>query len=469
MSQMNHSLAKLYARAAELDWRCLSEEWTGSDGSYLFECTNGHRFERAATQVLYKSPRCVQCKEDEVRTRWLATVSERGGTLLGTFTSLKERYRLRCAVGHEWETRGTIISEGSWCPKCKHEIVARGNVLPDGLARLRSAAAAKDGRCLANAYTGVLTYYPFECASDHCWEARGAKIFEGSWCPRCRDAATSVRATKLFFYHDGLERLHETARKRDGQCLAEEYTGSNVRYRFRCSADHEWTQTAASIWEGYWCARCAKIEQRTTIEEMHAIAASHGGKCLSQQSEGGRVKHTWECHLGHVWEAAPYNVKRGSWCPECAHIESGLRATRLQFYHDGLERLQATSQERGGVCLANEYTGSHERYRFRCAQGHEWAQTAHNIWQGLWCRKCEDVKRRRPIEFLQAMAAERGGGRCLSPQALGMTVKHTWECHRGHVWEARPHNIKHGRWCPNCAVLGRTKKRSKRKKYDVDA
>lgn len=72
------------------------------------------------------------------------------------------------------------------------------------------------------------------------------------------------------------------------------------------------------------------------------------------------------------------------------------------------------------------------------------------------------------IEAMQQVARERGG-RCLSTEYLGKQVRLSWECHRGHVWDSPPSSVVNkGRWCPNCAILDRTKKRVKRLKYDVE-
>ncbi|WP_321945847.1 zinc-ribbon domain-containing protein [Paraburkholderia sp. J10-1] len=69
---------------------------------------------------------------------------------------------------------------------------------------------------------------------------------------------------------------------------------------------------------------------------------------------------------------------------------------------------------------------------------------------------------------MEEIARERGG-RCLSAAYLGNKVKLTWECNRGHVWDATPVNItSKGRWCPTCAILRRTRKRQKRLKWDYE-
>lgn len=51
-----------------------------------------------------------------------------------------------------------------------------------------------------------------------------------------------------------------------------------------------------------------------TIDDMREIAASHGGKCISDTYHGHAFKLIWECKHGHVWEAIPSFIIQGNWC-----------------------------------------------------------------------------------------------------------------------------------------------------------
>ncbi|MEX3842343.1 hypothetical protein [Paraburkholderia sp. BR10882] len=215
------SLEKLKRHVETFGWICLSNTWTGYHSRYAFECGRGHRFERHATRLYRTStpPVCAECEEEAIRERWLAKVDGQDGQLVkGTFTGLLECYRLCCAEGHEWEVQGRKISEGSWCPSCAHEASARRNLLADGLKRLRAAARAHGGRCLATAYTGARSYYPVECAKGHRWEAEGAEILRGTWCLRCARSASQIDA-------NGVARLRAAAQSHNGVRLSTEYVG----------------------------------------------------------------------------------------------------------------------------------------------------------------------------------------------------------------------------------------------------
>lgn len=57
--------------------------------------------------------------------------------------------------------------------------------------------------------------------------------------------------------------------------------------------------------------------------------------------------------------------------------------------------------------------------------------------------------RRLTIEALRDLALSRGGA-CLSDSYSNNKAPLLWRCSEGHEWEANAHNIRKGRWCPQC-------------------
>lgn len=114
-----------------------------------------------------------------------------------------------------------------------------------------------------------------------------------------------------------------------------------------------------------------------------------------------------------------------------------------------LEDLQRHAQTHGGRCLSPRYIGVDARYRWQCAQGHEWETRWSHVHAGHWCPYCAgnigwDINRMRAV-------AESRGGHCLSDAYITTKTKLRFECAKGHQWEATPNNINNGRWCPICA------------------
>jgi hypothetical protein len=179
-----------------------------------------------------------------------------------------------------------------------------------------------------------------------------------------------------------------------------------------------------------------------TIQDMYKVALESGGQCLSDAYVNARTKLLWQCSNGHRWEAVPDKVMRGSWCPYCAGK-----------FSISIENMRMLAKNRGGNCLSDTVHNNRSMLLWECAQGHQWQAVVSSVKQGTWCPRCSyelrGKSRRLTIGVMQRLAQERGG-KCLSDSYLNAHTKLLWECKDGHKWEAKPTNIKSGKWCPKC-------------------
>ncbi|CAE6864591.1 hypothetical protein IQ288_05080 [Burkholderia sp. R-69980] len=187
-----------------------------------------------------------------------------------------------------------------------------------------------------------------------------------------------------------------------------------------------------------------------TLEEMQALAAKHGGECLSKKYMRGRDPLRWRCQIGHRWSASGESVVAGHWCPKCA-IARNSKAQRL-----GIEVCREMAQARGGRCLSNEYINGRTRLQWECAEGHTWWQKPENVRQGHWCKECANERKSRnntnlTIEDMRELAVKKLG-KCISTAYRNVYHALEWECARGHQWSSAPANIIAGCWCPECAL-----------------
>jgi hypothetical protein len=183
---------------------------------------------------------------------------------------------------------------------------------------------------------------------------------------------------------------------------------------------------------------------------MQVVAEGRGGVCLSTEYVNNKNHLRWRCEEGHEWDAIPNDVKRGSWCPECARV---ARMLPLDVRRQSLQKVQALARERGGECLSTAYVNNHTKLLWRCRKNHEWDATSHDVKQGTWCPACAG-RPRVTIEQMQTLAIERGG-KCLSTAYVNKKTKLRWQCAIGHEWETSPDTVKQGCWCPECARAGR--------------
>jgi hypothetical protein len=278
--------------------------------------------------------------------------------------------------------------------------------------------------------------YLWKCEIGHIWEAHAYSIKSGSWCPIC---AKNKRKNTI-------EDMRELARQQNGECLSEVYINYHTRLTWKCSNGHIFEATPTKVKKGRWCRKCgekhAGLSRRTSMQEIHAIASSRNGKCLSEAyNPPGKLK--WQCEFGHIWEADLHSVKSGHWCSVCAHRNWGRKPLSL-------EKMRKLAADHGGQCLSGFYVNSDSKLKWMCEKGHIWEALPLPIKKGVWCPVCAG-NIILDIEQIQRIAYDRGG-KCLSNSYQSNHKKLEWQCAEGHTWYATYSNIYIGQWCPECSA-----------------
>ena len=244
-----------------------------------------------------------------------------------------------------------------------------------------------------------------------------------------------------------IEDMKQLALERGGKCLSDKYINVDTKLKWQCKEGHIWEAIPYALQRGHWCPKCFG-NAKLSIEEMQEIAKQRGGKCLSDKYANAHTKLTWQCKEGHVWDAVPMSLKKGYWCPKCGWKKTA-DSKRLN-----IQEMQDLAKSRGGICLSKEYVDSHSKLKWQCAEGHIWEAEPGNIKYGQWCRICKrrsaGINQRLTLEEMRKLA-DMKGGKCLSKIYIGIHSKLKWQCKEGHVWEATPSNLQRGTWCPKCS------------------
>jgi hypothetical protein len=238
-----------------------------------------------------------------------------------------------------------------------------------------------------------------------------------------------------------IEEMHKLAESRGGKCLSVKYVNTKTKLSWECGKNHVWLAEPGCVKnKGNWCPQCSS--NKLTIEEMWHLAKARGGECLSTEYVGINTKLEWKCKDGHIWSAIPSSIKnKGSWCPQC------YGNAKL-----GIEEMQELAELRGGGCLSLEYVNKDTKLEWKCKKGHTWlAKPGHVKNSNSWCPQCYG-NARLSIEEMQEFAGSKGG-QCLSTEYNGGDAKLKWKCGKGHEWDATPNNVKNvGSWCPYCRL-----------------
>ncbi len=383
-------LRELQKIAADRGGRCLSPTYTNSRTRMRWECSEGHQWQATASSVKSGSW-CRQCaskrlrvKDDpreqailaqlkHLRRRGKATIEDmhniaavRGGQCLSpAYRGSGEKLRWRCDQGHEFERTPASVKQGSWCLRCR----GRNE---HSIENMHAIAHERGGKCLSKRYRSMRTPMKWQCETGHTWTACAETVLRGSWCPECFGQSRG-----------SIEKLRELARMRGGVCMSDHYVNNLHKLRWRCRHGHEWDARPMNIVMGTWCPTCAKVargrkgKRKRTLEEMQALAATRGGRCMSDAYANYSTKLEWQCREGHQWMATPKSIIHGSWCPVCA-VES--RGT--------LQRCKELARSRGGQCLSTSYVSGRLPISWSCHAGHRFTLSWLQAKGGKWCPVC---------------------------------------------------------------------------------
>ncbi|MHC6083193.1 hypothetical protein ACYT85_08120 [Ralstonia solanacearum] len=315
-------LARLRERLAQKGHTLLDDEWRGENARYRFRCAHGHETSRTGARALRFLIDCPTCEAEAKFARLQQIARQAGGECLSTsYINSTAKYRFRCRLGHEFETRSGGVMAGKWCRRCADIQAGEAARNPEGPVRMQEAARKRGGQWLPQPYTGLRGSYRFRCAEGHEWMASGSMVVLGKWCRLCASKARGEASRRK----DGLELLRRIAQEHGGQCLAHCYAGGKARYRFRCAQGHEWETRGVTVTQGTWCPTCARDRSRRGIEVMREMAAARGGRCISESYVNIATKLEWECARGHRWHSTPRTIRLGHWCPQCAHLSKITR------------------------------------------------------------------------------------------------------------------------------------------------
>lgn len=303
-------------------------------------------------------------------------------------------------------------------------------------------AQMRGGKCLSKEYINWETKLKWECSFGHIWKSQPYNVKHGTWCPVC---ANKKRAKPRRSIKD----IQNIASRKRGICLSGNYENCYCLMRLQCLEGHIWETKARNILRGTWCPICAKkirsefrFLNKLTIKELQKIASKKDGKCLSEIYVNAHTKIAWQCSKGHIWDATPNSIKKGTWCPKCAQSKK----KKASF-----NKLKLLVNNKGGKIKSGEYKGTKDKLTLECDKGHSWNAILDNILRGTWCPRCSKRKK-FTLKDMNNLARKREG-KCLSNKYINMKTKLLWECFRGHTWWAKPLHIKYSNsWCPTCAA-----------------
>jgi len=297
------------------------------------------------------------------------SASQRNGKFLSeTFTRVKDLHRWQCAKGHTFQMKPNTVRSGSWCPHCAGKVVTYNDMV--------QMAQRKGGKFVSQEYRGNAVKHDWECCEGHQWKMVPNAVQQGQWCPRCSKKLTE-RIVRVHFEQlfgksfptvkpKWLVNIRGNRMELDGYCetlnLAFEYHGfQHYQYKhffhrtekgFQDRKTNDVLKQKICKSKGvnlieipytiqpdelktFILSECKqlhilisskqkgmKIDCRESyssrdLERYQAIAARHGGVCLSPHYVNAHTKLWWQCKQGHQWLMKPNQIQQGCWCVKC--------------------------------------------------------------------------------------------------------------------------------------------------------
>lgn len=376
-ARVRHSIEEMRHITELRNGACLSATFLTLRHELEWQCHRAHTWWAIAGNVLRGSwcPYCARRLRGSIDEMKQIALSRGGQCLSVLYENRRTLLEWRCSAGHTWSAPAAAILAGKWCLHCS---LVEKYTIED----LRQLARERGGKCNSSYYANLQQRIAWECAKGHTWRASTASILRETWCPVC---AKNQRLE--------IAEMRRIAESHGGLCLSSTHLNNHTPLLWACREGHRWLAAPSNVRRtgnkrGTWCPVCAsqarKFQDRLTLEDARATAIERGGQCVSEQYRGSKFKLTWQCALGHQWQAKITPVRRGSWCPECA----GNRKLEIALFH----RLAAN---KGGLCLSDEYTNKNTALAFECSVGHRWNAPERDIKRGSWCSICARTNRKR--------------------------------------------------------------------------
>jgi hypothetical protein len=424
--------------ARNMGGECNSTEYVNNKTKIEWKCAQGHTWKSVPACAIkgHWCPICAAKTRNDSQRLSIGSLkniadTHHGKCLSTVYHNNRTKLLWECERGHRWCMTPSHVKDGQWCPRC----VGRYPTVDE----IKAFAVKSGGKCLSDIYIGHYVKMSWECENGHQWRAVWRHVKSGTWCPKCK-LSVGETICKGYFERIFNAMFHKSRpswlRSENGKLM--ELDGYNKDLKIAFEYQGEQHYRAGSIYtrdqedlelritrdqikanlckdKGIVLIQVPytikykemqnfiiyKYEEMTgshlivekfdhhsfskyrvsELEEMNRIAKEKNGECLSTFFINAREHLTWKCNTcGNIWNAAPYNIKIGRWCPRCAHTNFGNRKYSIEY-------ARKLARENGGECLSIEYIRDSIKLKWRCKNGHTWRAKIRDT-KKEWCPIC---------------------------------------------------------------------------------
>jgi hypothetical protein len=373
----------------------------------------------------------------------------------------------RCEKSHTWRSRPATRSKGIGCPFCANQRAWPGyndlkslfpEIALDWDSDLNSDTSPSD------VVAGSNKKYWWVCSREHRFEASVSnRTLRKQGCPFC----SSNRV--LAGFNDLATTKPELAAQwsiRNSPIKASDVLpGSNKKYWWKCSNNHEWEQSPNVRSAGNNCPICSHQQLlpgyndlATTNPDLAKFWDSEkNGASASAFAANARITAWWTCEEGHSWQANLRGMRNGQ-CPFCSN------RSLLEGFNDLATKSPNLASQwnfmRNGNLKPNQviFTSRSAAYWWTCEVGHEWKASLASRNLGNGCPVCSkqlispgvnDMATTHP-GIAASFHPTKNADILPSGIAAGTAKQFWWICELGHEWKTSANSRYNGSGCPYC-------------------
>ncbi len=217
------------------------------------QCQNGHNFVRSRYSIL-NGAWCDKCSHRQTvsgEKAFIEKVSERGGNVLGIYTSHIDAVHLQCSKGHAFFLSPRQLREGQWCRHCPSAIYERTKSKLIAIIKERGGTLVE---CPRNSSSKVT----IRCDKGHEFKSSRYTIINGSWCRKCSYNSRETGEASL------KERVAEY-----GGVLLSQYQSGGVKVKIQCDRGHIFERTPGNLKTvGRFCPICKESHGENKVRRI---------------------------------------------------------------------------------------------------------------------------------------------------------------------------------------------------------
>ena len=355
-----------------------------------------------------------------------------------------------CRFGHHWKSSVNNRTKGRGCPVCAGKQVLSGfNDLATLHPDLALQAIDWDPTSVR---PGSNRSFRWLCQFGHEWNSKVCDRVKGRGCPVCAGKQVLSGFNDLGTTHP------ELAKEAYGWDPTTVSRGSSEKHKWVCQRRHVFVASVSNR-AGRNQTCCPICADKQLLVGFNDLGTTHPE--LAKEAYGwspqteiafSAKKEKWRCAKGHVWSAAIASRSKGRGCPVCAGKQVLSGFNDLGTTHPEL------AVEAKGWDPSTVISGSHEKVKWLCCNGHEYFASPHSRtgYNKTGCAYCSGQQVLSGFNDLFTTHPE------LATEAFdwdpttvtaGSNPKKKWKCSLGHTWMSAP-NSRTGpnrSGCPICA------------------